>query len=77
MVYKGVATLFKNESPWLTAIHCFNHRVELAAKDAFKNSFCTQKTISYFFILLRTEKLQKRYTLKELGKALRENTKAN
>ena len=31
--------LLKNESPWLTATNFFNHRVELAAKYAFKNSF--------------------------------------
>ena len=37
-IHRGVAALLKNECPWLTAIHCFNRRIELAAKDAFGNS---------------------------------------
>lgn len=27
-IYKGAATLLRDESPWLTAAHCFNHRIE-------------------------------------------------
>ena len=38
-VHKGVTNLLRDASPWLIAVHCFNHRVELAAKDAFENSF--------------------------------------
>ena len=32
----GLAAKLRNESPWLLTIHCFNHRLELAIKDAFK-----------------------------------------
>ena len=32
-IYRGVLTQLKNERPWLTTIHCVNHRVELALKD--------------------------------------------
>lgn len=37
----GVATHLKNAEPprpWLVVIHCQSHRLELAAKDAFKNT---------------------------------------
>ena len=33
---KGVGTLIKQTAPWIEIVHCFNHRVELAIKDAFK-----------------------------------------
>ena len=33
----GVGKLLKEKSPWLHVIHCFSHRLELAAKDTFKN----------------------------------------
>ena len=36
--HKGVGTLLKEKSPWIQVIHCFNHRVELALKDAFSNT---------------------------------------
>ena len=40
-VRRGVAALLRTEydMPWLIAVHCFNHRLELAAKDAFKNTY--------------------------------------
>ena len=34
--HTGVATRLKETAPWLLAIHCFNHRLELAVQDAFK-----------------------------------------
>ena len=38
-VHKGVTTLLRDASLWLIDVHCFNQGVELAAKDAFENSF--------------------------------------
>ena len=38
-VHNGLSALFKQELPWLVAIHCMNHRLELAAKDAFSSSY--------------------------------------
>ena len=32
----GVATLFWKYSPWLFAVHCYGHRLELAFKDVIK-----------------------------------------
>ena len=34
----GLAAKLRNDSPWLLVIHCFNHRLELAVKDAFKGT---------------------------------------
>ena len=31
----GVCTLFREDREWLMVIHCTNHRLELAMKDAF------------------------------------------
>ena len=33
-IYRGVLTQLKRERPWLTTIHCVNHRIELARKDS-------------------------------------------
>ena len=37
-VHNGVAVLMQADSPWLQVIPCFNHFLELAIKDAFKNN---------------------------------------
>ena len=34
---RGVATLLKESLPWFEIVHCFNHRLELALKDAFQD----------------------------------------
>ena len=34
-----VSTLLKQQSPWLISVHCFNHRFELAIKDALDKTF--------------------------------------
>ena len=36
--HEGLAAKFRELAPWLVTVHCFNHRVELAIKDAFKTS---------------------------------------
>ena len=35
---KGIGTKIKKEADWLQLVHCFNHHLELALKDAFSNS---------------------------------------
>ena len=37
-IHRGLGALLKQRSPWLQVIHCFNHRVELALKDAFSTT---------------------------------------
>ena len=34
----GLGAKIKEEADWLQLVHCFNHRLELALKDAFSNS---------------------------------------
>ena len=36
-VYNDVGVLIQAGSPWHQVMHCFNHRLDLAIKDAFKN----------------------------------------
>ena len=38
-VRRGVAARLRTEMPWLVSVHCFNHRLELAAKDAFSETY--------------------------------------
>ena len=38
-IHKGLAQLLRESSPCLNVMHCFNHRFELAIKDAFKATF--------------------------------------
>ena len=33
--HQGVAARLKEMAPWLLVVQCFNHRLELAVKDAF------------------------------------------
>ena len=36
--YNGLNVLVEDEAPWAEVVHCFNHRLELAIKDAFIKS---------------------------------------
>ena len=38
---KGVAARIRLDRPWLVTVHCFNHRLELAVKDAFAGRYYT------------------------------------
>jgi len=37
-IYKSLLTQLSEDRPWLLKIHCVNHRLELAVKDAMKDS---------------------------------------
>ena len=41
-IHRGLAALLRKDAPWLTVVHCFNHRFELAIKDAFAGTFFTE-----------------------------------
>lgn len=43
---RGLMVLVKEKCPWLVAVPCVAHRLELAAKDAFKGTFFTNVSIS-------------------------------
>ena len=38
-VHRGLGAKIRELAPWLTFVHCFNHRLELAVKDTFKGTF--------------------------------------
>ena len=46
-ILKGLRAKIKKEADWLQLVHCFNHRLELALKDAFSNS--AFKAVEEFF----------------------------
>ena len=37
-VHAGLGTKIREMAPWPVLVHCFNHRIELAIKDAFDGS---------------------------------------
>lgn len=43
---EGIYTKLNDEMPWLLGVHCVAHRLELAAKDAFKNTYLTTEVSS-------------------------------
>jgi hypothetical protein len=45
-VRKGVTALFKETHPYLVAIHCLAHRLELFIKDGFKQNKLNDKAIT-------------------------------
>ena len=57
--------------PWLIAIHCLNHRLELAAKDTFKNTYMSEVTDLLKDLYLVYQKSPKRLReLRALAEAL-------
>ena len=73
--YKGLATQFREMVPWLDEFHCFNHRLELAFKDAFEKVPAFQKIHNFLLQLYYMyEKSPKRLQgLKELSVAYEES----
>ena len=49
--FTGLGARFKELAPWLEIIHCFNHRMELAFKDAFDKSPVFQKIDNFLLQL--------------------------
>ena len=73
-VHCGVVALLREDLPWLFAIHCLNHHLELAAKDAFAKSYMDDVFI--MLMNLYYQKSPKRlHELKEMGHILEESVK--
>ena len=69
-IHKGLGAKIKEEADWLQLVHCFNHCLELALKDAFSNSWF--KAIEEFLneICLLYQTSPKRYRkLKRVAEA--------
>ena len=61
-IYNGVLTQLQRERQWLISIHCVNHRLELAIKDAMSEvaSFidCDRFYLSIYFLFKNSGKLK-------------------
>ena len=68
-INNGLGKLVKDSAPWLKLVHCFNHRIELALKDAFEKTFSKiENMLTKLYYLY--QKSPKRYReLKELSEA--------
>ena len=69
--FTGLGTRLKVEAPWLQVIHCFNHRLELALKDAFSQSpvFSTVDTFITKLYYLYQKSPKRLRCLRELTEA--------
>ena len=63
-VRHGLLALLKEDMPWLVAVRCMNHRLELAAKDACSTSFLDEISTMLLNLHYMYEKSPKR--LREL-----------
>ena len=61
-IYNGALTMMKHERPWLVTIHCANHRLELALKDAVvdipKFNECDKFYTILFYLFKNSGKLK-------------------
>ena len=73
-IHSGLGTRICDElSPWLTLIHCFNHGLELAIKDAFKGTFFSEIDTMLLKLYHLYKKSPKRLReLKEFGEIFEE-----
>ena len=73
-VRRGLATLLRGEVPWLVAIHCLNHQLELATKSAFSKTFMDDVASVLMNLYYVYEKSPKRLReLRELADILEES----
>ena len=57
-VHRGLTALLQVEMPWLVSMHCMNHRLELAAKDAFSNTFLDEVSTMLTSCIMSMKKIQ-------------------
>ena len=71
---KGLVALLRNdEMPWLIGMHCLNHRLELAAKNAFEDTYLNEITDMLLSTYYVYEKSPKRLReLRALGEIMEE-----
>ena len=68
--FGGLGALIKEKAPWFELVHCFNHHIELALKDAFENSaFAKMETMLMKLYYLYQKSPKKYRELKELSEA--------
>ena len=60
-INNGLGKQVKNSAPWLELVHCFNHRIELALKDAFEKTFFSKIENMLTKLYYLYQKIPKRY----------------
>ena len=75
-IRRGLSALLKQELPWLVAVHCMNHHLELAAKDAFSNTYLNEVSTMLVNLHFVYEKSPKRLReLRSLAEVMEEHIK--
>ena len=75
-VRRGLSALLKQDLPGLVSMHCFNHHLELAAKDAFSLSYLNKVCTMLLNLYLVYEKSPKRLReLRSLAEIMEENVR--
>ena len=75
-VHRGLVALLQEDMPWLVAIHCFNHRLELAAKYAFAKIYMDDVSSLLMVKCIMCKKSPERLReFKELADVLEEGVK--
>ena len=69
----GLVARIREDLPWLVAIHCLNHRLELAAIDAFAKTYMDEVSsmlVDLYYLYGKSPKRLRQ--LRELGEILEE-----
>ena len=75
-IRRGLAALLRKDMPWLIAMHCLNHRLELSAKDAFKKTYMDEISTMLTSLYYVYEKSPKRLReLRNMGDILEDAVK--
>lgn len=71
---KGLVALLRNdEMPWLIGMHCLNHRLELAAKNVFEDTYMneiSEMLLSLYYVYEKSPKGLRE--LRTLGEVMEE-----
>ena len=69
-VHNGVGVLMQADLPWLQVIHCFNHCLELAIKDAFQNdnfNKIDEMLMKFYYLYQKSPKRLREFSLSEFS----------
>ena len=73
-VRRGMAALLREDMPWLVAIHCLNHRLELGVKDALSKTYMDEVSSMLINLYYVYEKSPKRLReLRSVGEVMEES----
>jgi hypothetical protein len=59
-IRRGVVALLRADMPWLVAIHCLNHRLELGVKNALYKTYMDEVTdllTSLYYVYSKSPKV--------------------